>query len=377
MTSQVSKVMHVLGGLGHGGTERLCFDMIRFSPKAVEHTIVVMDPSLRAMEKKFREEANADIAWLSGHGSSRTRFLLSALRTLRKVRPQAVLVYSIGVPHLIFGIAGRICGIPIHGLAGNPSPAKGESERWKWAAIIALSQLIGTPIHSFSNTIQASLMGLGYRMPKGSGMILNGCDTNQFSIESSVHSDWGARPVIVGMVARLDKIKDQATLIEAIALLAPRIEPTPELWLIGDGDQRQRLEHLAVQLGVGPNVRFLGARDDVARLLGLIDLYAFSTSSSEGLGLALIEAMAAGKPIVASDVCACREVLDGGKVGRLVPCGDPQALANTMEELIEFPNLRSTLGMQARARAKQCYDVTNSAQKWYESILDEPMVTSR
>jgi glycosyltransferase involved in cell wall biosynthesis len=103
--------------------------------------------------------------------------------------------------------------------------------------------------------------------------------------------------------------------------------PGVHLSLAGNGSLRPRLEALARALGIDGRVDFLGSCADVPTLLGGCDLFVFSTTRAEGLGTVLIEALAAGLPVVASDVPACRELLEEGRWGVLVNPGDPAALA--------------------------------------------------
>ena len=133
------------------------------------------------------------------------------------------------------------------------------------------------------------------------------------------------------MVARLEGHKDQDTLIAAAGLLSRHRQI--ELWLVGDGSRRAILEEVARRHGSNAQVRFLGARRDVPELLGQLDVFAFSAKPDEGLGIALIEAMAARVPIVATDVGACREVLESGALGRLVPYREATAMAAAIEEV--------------------------------------------
>ena len=93
---------------------------------------------------------------------------------------------------------------------------------------------------------------------------------------------------------------------------------------------RDSLVRLAGELGVAGAVEFLGTRGDVPELLGAADLFLFSTTRREGLGSVLLEALAAELPVVASDVPACRELLAGGRWGRLVPPADSAALAEAV-----------------------------------------------
>lgn len=144
----------------------------------------------------------------------------------------------------------------------------------------------------------------------------------------------GDRPTAV-MVATLEGHKDHATLLRAIPLVT-REHPTFRLRLIGNGSLMRPLRELAQELGVGSVVEFLGARNDVPELLGQADFFVFSTTPQEGLGSVLLEALAAGLPVIASDVPACRELL-AGRWGTLVPPADPVALAQVICDHLASP----------------------------------------
>lgn len=141
----------------------------------------------------------------------------------------------------------------------------------------------------------------------------------------------GNRRLIIGMVGTLESHKDQDTLIRAAKLLQER-KMCLEVRLIGEGTRRATLERLVESLAAP--VRLLGSRERVADELSELDIFVFSTTEQEGLGIALIEAMYCGLPIVASDVRACQEVLDGGRSGRLVEPRNPMALAAAIQEVI-------------------------------------------
>lgn len=135
------------------------------------------------------------------------------------------------------------------------------------------------------------------------------------------------------MVATLERHKDHRTLLRAVPEIVRRF-PGFRLVLAGDGTLRTALESEARAAGCGQSVEFLGARGDVPELLRRSDLFIFSTTPQEGLGTVLLEALAAGLPVVASDVPACRELLQGGRYGRLVAPGDPAALAAGVGEML-------------------------------------------
>jgi glycosyltransferase involved in cell wall biosynthesis len=171
----------------------------------------------------------------------------------------------------------------------------------------------------------------------------------------------------IGMVARLEAHKDQPTLIRAARLLERRGLDC-EVWLIGAGSRRAELEQLIAAEGVSDRVRLLGMRRDVPELLGQLDLFAFATTPDEGQGIALVEAMAAGVPVVASDVGACREVLDDGALGLLVPPRDPGALADAIERIRAEPVAAAACAERARRKAFEAFDVERMAAA-YADVL--------
>ena len=135
------------------------------------------------------------------------------------------------------------------------------------------------------------------------------------------------------MVATLENHKDHKTLLFAWKIVESRL-PHAELLLVGDGRLSGQLKGLATTLEL-QRVTFMGARNDVPDLLWSSFLFILSTTSGEGFGTVLIEALAAGLKVVASDVPACREVLQDGKYGKLVPAGNAEALAEAIGECYE------------------------------------------
>jgi glycosyltransferase involved in cell wall biosynthesis len=154
---------------------------------------------------------------------------------------------------------------------------------------------------------------------------------------------------VIGCVAALVPGKGHETLLAAVALL-----PELELRLIGDGSARQALEALVERLGIAKRVRFLGALrlpEEIAAALGELDLFALA-SQAEGLPTAVLEAMAVGVPVVATAVGGVPELVRDGETGRLVPVGDPVALAGAMAELLGDAPRRARLAQNARAVAE-------------------------
>jgi len=177
--------------------------------------------------------------------------------------------------------------------------------------------------------------------------------------------------LVVGTIGRLSEQKGHRYLIEAApALLGPR--PSAHLLIVGDGDQMPALQAQAAALGVAARVTFAGHRTDVPGLLGALDVFAIS-STYEGTPLALFEAMAAGKAIVSTAVDGCREVLEDGLTGLLVPPRDPAALATALGRVLDDALLRRSLADEAR-RASTRYDIRScvaAMEALYDEVLAE------
>ena len=159
----------------------------------------------------------------------------------------------------------------------------------------------------------------------------------------------GAHGAVVGTVARLAPQKGLDVLIDAVPLVLAR-RADARFVIVGDGEERAELEARATAVGVAGRVAFLGARDDVPEQLATLDVFVLP-SRFEGLCLAVIEAQAAGVPVVATPVGGIRETVVPGETGLLVPVDDPGALAAAILTLLDDPALAAHLAGEAQRRA--------------------------
>ncbi|HEY4930149.1 MAG TPA: glycosyltransferase [Terriglobales bacterium] len=191
----------------------------------------------------------------------------------------------------------------------------------------------GIPVEVFANARPADLLGTG------DGMI---------------------KAVFVG---RFEPQKDHATLLRALAL-TPRIH----LLLLGDGPLRNRLEQLAGDLGVSDRVTFAGFRNDVPETLRACDIYVHSTTS-DGFGIAACEAMAAGLPVIASDVPGLAQVVEGA--GVVFPVGDHASLARELNDLAGSAERRARMS-EASCRRARDFSIDKTVDlhiQMYEDVL--------
>jgi glycosyltransferase involved in cell wall biosynthesis len=182
----------------------------------------------------------------------------------------------------------------------------------------------------------------------------------------------GAADFLVGNVGRLAPQKGQRHLIAAMPLLLERL-PNAHAVIAGGGDLEEYLRDLSLEVGVADRVHVLGPRRDVPALMHAMDVFAMP-SIWEGFGLVLLEAMAAGRPIVASRVATIPEVVLDGETGLLVPAGDPVALAEALAQLAHDPEGAHAMGEAGRQRLRQQFSIdkmVGDTELLYRELMDE------
>jgi glycosyltransferase involved in cell wall biosynthesis len=171
---------------------------------------------------------------------------------------------------------------------------------------------------------------------------------------------------VVGAVARLASQKRLDRLLRAVALLPADVHCV----LAGDGEQRGGLEALAAELGIGHRVHLLGHRADTADVLGALDLFAV-TSDREGMSNAMLEALAAGVPVVSTPVSGADEALDAlpdGRVPGVIVRAEPEGIASSIRVLLADPARLREMGGAARERARARFSFAAMIDGW-EALL--------
>ena len=179
--------------------------------------------------------------------------------------------------------------------------------------------------------------------------------------------DLDEQDVVVGIVARLEAVKAHEVLFDALAKLAAA-DSRLRLVVVGDGDREADLKGLANTLGIADRVRFTGLRRDVAQLLPGFDM-ACLTSRYECAPLVVIEAMAAGLPIIATDVGAVRDMINDGEEGVIVNVGDVDALADQIAILAADADLRTRMGARGRICAERKFRIEDTAAAFQRLLI--------
>jgi glycosyltransferase involved in cell wall biosynthesis len=263
------------------------------------------------------------------------------LRTFwRTTRPDVVQVYFLDASYFAIPLA-RLCGIrPIVRVRNNLG-------YWLTRKHRIMNRIINAMVDISLTNSEAgrhALIEADGLNPQAVQVIENGVDLDRFPVSSLPLNQ-------VGCVANLRAVKNVDGLMRAAKIVCEQL-PRVSFNVAGDGPQRQKLEQLHTALGLGSRFVFCGSVSDVPRFLQSVGV-AVLPSHSEGMSNALLEYMAAGRAIVATDVGANAAVLDGA--GVVVPPGDDQALAEAIMGLIRDPERSNRLGAAARRRVETTY----------------------
>lgn len=358
-------VVHVVENLNRGGLERVVIDLIR---------------AQRAMGMRCRviclfgqgplaAELLADGVDVQACGKRRGVDLraLLRMRALLGQEPGAILHTHNAAAHYYAVLAA--VGLPKRRVVNTcHSMMAGEAagrRRWLYRHAMRLTDVCVAVCEAARLQLQVQ----GVRPRTRLVSIPNGIQLGRFQPASAgsrrqLAEVLGLPPgtALIGTVGRLNPVKDQASLIRAFRRVHDAM-PATALLLIGDGSERAALAAVAHAEGVYGSVHFLGDRADVGVLLQGLDLFAMS-SVSEGYSIALLEASAAGLPIVATDVGGNAEIVQNAVSGRLVPASDPAALAAAILAILGDRDLAASMGLAGRAWALEQGSFRNMAERY-------------
>jgi glycosyltransferase involved in cell wall biosynthesis len=327
------RILILLSSLTAEGTPVLALDMAKnWQRRGIDFRVCTFQESHTDLAAEF-EAAGIHVDSLSLSFQGYRKFPTLAWRVFQycsEHQIDSVLSFPFGW-HSYVAWGARLAGarrVVAH--AGNypPTHSTGAVKRLRFT--LAIGGVWRSSIACCSNHVRDGLARYLRINPDLLQTVYNGVDLCQFEFTARPSSI--QVPIRLGMVARFEPHKDQPTLMRAISQLRSR-GVMVNVDLVGDGTRRAEFEALAKELDLQDQVRFLGVRRDIPELLRDWDGFVFSVTPDEGLGIALIEALAAGLPVIASDVGACREVLTSETseiLGELFPFGDIDALANAI-----------------------------------------------
>jgi glycosyltransferase involved in cell wall biosynthesis len=198
-------------------------------------------------------------------------------------------------------------------------------------------------------------------------LMYNGVDTSEFYPDIAPVRARGAAPVI-GTVANLQPKKDLRTFVEMAARVHAR-HPRTRYVIVGYGPEQAALQRQARELGIQSSITFVGLAENVAAMYRQFDIFVL-TSVHEGFANVIVEAMASGVPVVATDVGGAPDAIEEGECGYVVPPRDPAALANRACRLLDAEALRIQMGRAARNRALSHFSLDAMVRR-YCDLYDE------
>lgn len=260
-------------------------------------------------------------------------------------------------------LAARLAGVPrvVHTYHGHVFHSYfGPAKTQLFLSIERFLSRLTDLIITVGDKQRMEILGYGVGTPDKVVSVPPGLELKQFlSAErhrGELRSELGIGPDVplIGIVGRLVPVKGHADFLEAARLVSSRV-PGVRFLVVGDGELREELERRALALGIGREVLFLGWRYDLARIYADLDLVVLS-SHNEGSPFALIEAMAAGRAVIATNVGGVSDVVSDGVNGVLVPPRDPGALADVIGSLLRSGEL-ITYGMEGRRSVASKYSL--------------------
>lgn len=390
MTKSVPiRVMHVIEDLGSGGAERLLFvnlsrlDRARFSgivchlyDRARHWKQPILDLGYPVVSLNLRSIRDLPLG-------------VARLRRLLKQHPVDLIHTHLYGANLIGRVAGAMSGVPVVSSLHNPdyeavvqtdNPAMSPAKSWVLRQLDRLTCRIARPqfVGVSEYVRESAVTHLGISRERTT-VVYNPIDTAAFArseatmaaaIQKRTELGISADAPILLSVARLDPQKGLRYLIEAMPALVRQFPEVVALFVGGGVPASQTaLEQLADALQVREHVRFLGPQTDVKTYLELCDVFVLP-SLYEGMGIALVEAMAMERPCVASRTTAVPEVVADTVSGMLVPPADAAALASVIARLLSDPSLRAGMGAAGRRIALKRFDVRRNISQ-LESVYTQ------
>ena len=352
-----AKVMLVAIGLGVGGTETHILELAsRLDRSRFTVTVCALKPG-GTMAQEL-EKRGVRVLSLDGTGKLDARVMVRLFKLLRSEQPDIVQAFLFWA-----NVAARACGRILRAFPVISSyHDEVVSEGWLVRVVDRLTLTWTDRIVCCSGAVGRSVVSRIGGKIEHCTIIPFGVDIEQFeATAAATRRELGLRDnqKVIGTVCRLvEPKKGLRFLLQAMAVLARKYgQPPCQLLIVGDGPSRHELELLREQLDLSSWVVFAGSRRDIPRVLHALDVFVLP-SLYEGFGIALLEAMAAGKPVIATAVGGIPEFVLSGETGLLVEPGNVQALADAIDRLLSHPQQARIMGAKGRIRVGESYHIS-------------------
>ena len=360
------KVMHIIHALEPGGLEKGVVNITNhLNSKGFEISICCLENS-GAFEKRLNHGTKVFV--MNKQPGIDYLLPLRLARLFRREKTMIVHTHELGT--YLYGTVGAKLALRpriIHGEHGGL--LQSSESRKKYLIVRRCLSYVTDVIHTMSADLKHALAHMTRINPGKIVTILNGVESEKFGRTSSSRSRvmLGIEPevFVIGTVGRLSPVKNFELLIRIIPKLN-HIGIHPKVLFVGDGPSRSNLESLIKKCCLEEQIIFLGNRSDVPELLSAMDIFVLP-SLSEGLSNSILEAMATGIPVIASDVGGNSELVVHNETGFLFPPGDGNALSQRIAELAGNPEKRYKMGISGRRRIEESFTLEKMIQN-YEQL---------
>jgi sugar transferase (PEP-CTERM/EpsH1 system associated) len=358
---QTPLIAHIVHRLDYGGLENGLVNLINGLPAGRFRHAVVCLTGFSEFRQRLRGQ-DVPVHALGKRPGKDWPAYVRLWRLLRKLEPAIVHTRNAGV--MDCNVVAWAAGVPVrvHGYHGwDVDDLHGERRRR------ALIRRACRPFITHHVTVSGQIADWLRRtdhLPEAVlTQVYNGVDTVRFapgpSASEPLFPECTPAPMVIGTVSRLEPVKDPCTLARAFCLLIarrPDLRPRVRLALIGDGQLRAEVEAILADGACASLAVVTGWRDDVGQLMRQLKIFVLS-SLNEGISNTILEAMATGLPVIATDVGGNGELVVPGTNGALVPPADPDALAATLESLLADPAALAAAGAASRARVERSFSL--------------------
>lgn len=346
------KILQVITSLQIGGAEKLIVDMVPRYIQAGHQVDVLLFNGVETPFKKQLQDKGVRIIEFSKGGNVYNPLYI--FRLILIMKKYDIIHTHNTAPQLFAALANVFSRTKLVTTEHNTTNRRRDNpifkplDKWmycQYKSIVCISDKATENLQSYLGKFSRKIF-----------TIYNGIDCRAFR-EAVPNDRFKLMKTIVVMVAGFREQKDQDTLIRAMRHLS---KERYELWLVGDGVRRSGLEKLAEDCGIKDNVKFWGIRNDIPTILKTSDIVVMS-SHWEGFGLAAVEGMAAGKPVIASNVDGLAQVVKGA--GILFTLGDDKDLATEIEKLANDKGWYQSVAEKCQQRAAE-FDIEKTVEQY-------------
>jgi len=364
------QTIHVIYRLDTGGLQNGIVNLVNNMDTSKFENIICCLTQGGDFEKRLNK--NIKVSKMFKKPGNDYQLYIKLIEYLKEIKP--TIVHTRNWAGMDGIIAAKIAGVPIivHGEHGfEITDLISQNKKRKFIRKLVLSTMVDK-IVTVSKNLKNRLINEIKIKPEKIIHIPNGVDTNKFNIyrKEFTRKKFGFKKedFIIGIVARLDSIKNHKTLFFAFKEIVKNY-PQVKLIIVGDGPLREELKEKSYQLGIKNKVIFMGERDNVPEILKTFDIFVLP-SLNEGMSNTILEAMATGIPVIASNVGGNPELVIDGETGFLFPTNDVESLVQKIKTYILYPELEQKHGYNARKRVEEKFSLDQMVRRYEELYVE-------